>query len=127
MRLFLLALAMPLLAGSAAAQPPVRDAEPASDARKGPAIGMPPLNETCRDPIISVREERGLPPLEPRRDNAEADEAEALMILAVDRDIDGCDVLVMASDPLDIRPLPQFDREDWRVRPAPHRGPYRRQ
>ena len=79
----------------------------------------------CRDRIELVRQERGLPKLQ--RDTADPDEAKALMILAVDREIDGCDVLVMASDPRDVRPLPQFDPEDWRVRPAPHRSPYRPQ
>lgn len=71
----------------------------------------------CRDRIELVRQERGLPKL--RRDTATPDEP--LLILAVDRDIDGCDVLVMANDPRDVRPLPQFDPEDWRVQPAPHR------
>jgi hypothetical protein len=58
----------------------------------------------CRGKIEAVREARGLPRLQ--RDNAQSGNAQR--ILAVDRQIDGCEVLVMASDPRDVRPLPEF-------------------
>jgi len=75
----------------------------------------PPRN--CRDTIHTARAELGLPLL---RDNARpADDSEAMLILAVDREIEGCDVLVMASDPRDFRPLPAMpESHEWRVRPA---------
>jgi hypothetical protein len=88
----------------------------------------------CRDRIVAVRQERGLPPLEegkaePERPPAALDrepfhpgETEALLVYAVDREIDGCDVLVMAGNPEDVRPLPQLAEEDWRVRPAAQRN-----
>ena len=77
----------------------------------------PSQPRNCRDTIHTARAELGLPLL---RDNARpADDSEAMLILAVDREIDGCDVLVMASDPRDFRPLPAMpEPHEWRVRPA---------
>jgi hypothetical protein len=130
MRHIATALALPLLAGSPVAAEPMLEqvgrGEPPALAAPGE---LPASSRTCRDTIIAVREERGLPPLgtdrdiarpaepeghgypplELRRDNAHPDEAEALMIYAVDREIDGCDVLVMAANPQDVRPLPTFE------------------
>jgi hypothetical protein len=63
-----------------------------------------------------VREERGLPRLQ--RENARPGEVEALMFYAVDRQIDGCDVLVMVSDPRDVRPLPPPESAGWQLLPA---------
>ena len=59
----------------------------------------------CRDRIIEVREERGLPTL--RRETATPDEP--LFIAAVDKRIDGCSVLVMRNNTSDIRPLPVIE------------------
>lgn len=117
MRLIAITLALPLLVGSAAAAEP---AEPV-DAMDIPILGDVLRSDvSCRDRIITLREERGLPRLE--RDTAAPDEAEAQMIYAVHRTIDGCHVLVMANDPRDVRPLPRFAAGHWRVRPVPHRA-----
>ena len=104
-------LAAPTLAADApagVAPPGSGDLPTEEPARAAPA--------ECRDRIATVRAERGLPLLDRR--NAKPDDADVLLFYAVDRNIDGCDVLVMAGDPRDIRPLPQFDERDWRVRPA---------
>ena len=58
---------------------------------------------TCRDTIEQAREESGQPKLEERP----AEPAEPLFYKAVDRDVDGCDVLVMVDDTDDIRPVPE--------------------
>ncbi|MEL7737322.1 hypothetical protein AAG614_02970 [Citromicrobium bathyomarinum] len=58
---------------------------------------------TCRDTIEQAREESGQPKLETQP----AEAAEPLLYKAVDRDVDGCDVLVMADDTDDIRPVPE--------------------
>ncbi len=65
---------------------------------------------TCRDTIEHAREESGQPPLDERDGPAAGpgDETpEPMMYKAVDHDVDGCDVLVMADNPDDIRPVPQ--------------------
>lgn len=58
---------------------------------------------TCRDTIRQARAASGQPPLL-ERGPASADEP--LLYKAVDRKVDGCDVLVMVGDPNDIRPVP---------------------
>lgn len=58
----------------------------------------------CRDRIRQVRAERGLPQL----DDGAADRP--LMILAVDKRIGGCSVMVMAYDANDIRPVPTAEQ-----------------
>ena len=65
---------------------------------------------TCRDTIEHAREEAGQPPLDQRDGPADGpgDETpEPMLYKAVDHDVDGCDVLVMADNPGDIRPVPQ--------------------
>jgi hypothetical protein len=68
----------------------------------------------CRDRVYEVREERGLPKLE--RDTASPDEP--LFIAAVERQIDGCSVLVMRHDLSDVRPLPALPEGPPRLMPA---------
>jgi hypothetical protein len=70
--------------------------------------------ENCRDRIVLVREERGLPKLE--RDTASPDEP--LMIAAVDKRIDGCAVMVMHGNTSDVRPLPEFQEGQGQLMPA---------
>lgn len=108
MRYLCLALALPLLAGGAAAQqlPSIPDPDPDAVIQQDAAPSAQQRAQ-CRDRIEMVRHDRGLPRL--RRENAGPDEAgfEALMFHAVDRDVAGCDVLVMVGDRNDIRPLPE--------------------
>ena len=66
----------------------------------------------CHETIEQVRDEAGLPRLD--RDPARPDEAHHFY--AVDREIDGCSVLVMAGDPADNRPL--LPRGQPRMMPA---------
>ena len=61
---------------------------------------------TCRDTIEHAREESGQPPLD-KRDGTEDKAPEPMLYKAVDHDVDGCDVLVMADDAEDIRPVPE--------------------
>ena len=84
--------------------------EPAQDGFEGldfPVMARPVEGgETvCRDRIHTVREERGLPPL----DREAADPEEPLLIAAVDHRIDGCSVMVMKYDSRDVRPIPKPD------------------
>ncbi|MBB3032915.1 hypothetical protein [Alteriqipengyuania lutimaris] len=58
---------------------------------------------TCRDTIEHTRQESGQPPLDERDSEAPA----PMLYKAVDHDVDGCDVLVMANDTDDIRPVPE--------------------
>ncbi|MBD59415.1 MAG: hypothetical protein CL808_04760 [Citromicrobium sp.] len=59
--------------------------------------------ESCTDVVEHAREANGQPPLDERDGEA----PEPMMYKAVDRDVGGCDVLVMADDTDDIRPVPQ--------------------
>jgi hypothetical protein len=70
--------------------------------------------KNCRDHIMLVREERGLPKLE--RDTASPDEA--LIIAAVDKRIDGCAVMMMRGNTSDVRPLPEFQEGPGQLTPA---------
>jgi hypothetical protein len=72
-----------------------------------------PVGRNCRGRIEAVRDERGLPKLQ--RDNAAPDQP--LLILAVDRTIDGCEVLVMKNNASDIRPLPEFSEKPAQLQP----------
>ncbi len=72
-----------------------------------------PVGRNCHGRIVAARTERGLPPLQ--RDNAAPDEP--LFIAAVDKQIDGCEVLVMRDDIRDIRPLPEFKDRPGQLRP----------
>lgn len=58
---------------------------------------------TCSDTIEHAREASGRPPLEKH----ESDTPEPMLYKAVDRNVDGCDVLVMADDTDDLRPVPE--------------------
>ena len=58
---------------------------------------------SCRDTIEHARAESGQPPLDKRDGEA----PDPMLYKAVDHDVDGCDVLVMADDPADIRPVPE--------------------
>ena len=105
-------IVLPLLAlafATAAAPPAVR--LPMRELQTLPA----PSEQVCRDRIHEVREERGLPELS--RENAKPDEP--LMILAVDKRIDGCSVMVMAYDTSDVRPVPTAPDGPPRVRRIP--------
>jgi hypothetical protein len=61
-----------------------------------------PVN--CRGRMVTARAELGLPKLP----DDGAKPGDPLFIAAVDRLVDGCEVLVMRDDLSDIRPLPQF-------------------
>jgi hypothetical protein len=66
-------------------------------------------NKNCRSRIEAAGDERGLPKFE--QDNAASDKP--LMIAAVDRRIDGCEVLVVkdvvvGGKSSEVRPLPEF-------------------
>ncbi|QNE03953.1 hypothetical protein [Croceicoccus marinus] len=105
---------VPLLALVMAAPVPAQTAAP--DRLALPNLADLPLAENrqrCRERIAMVRDDRGLPPLpeldrdpEPDRDRTGP---EPLLIAAVDRQIDGCPVLVMYRDHDDIREVPQPD------------------
>lgn len=111
----ILALALPVAAlanGEPASDPPAA----APQAAPGMSLDMPsyetpaqkwgsaadakPTLENCRDRIREVRDETGLPKLEPVTPAPE-------VIYAVDRRQDGCSVLVVKGNPNDIRPLPE--------------------
>ncbi|RPF70303.1 hypothetical protein [Aurantiacibacter spongiae] len=96
--------AMPAPGKESDQRSPGVDRAPAQTQRSADAWGTePPFEQErrCRDTIHTVQLERGQTPTFDRRP-AEPDEA--LLYKAVDRDIDGCDVLVMANG--DIRPVP---------------------
>jgi hypothetical protein len=58
----------------------------------------------CGDTITQAREEAGKPPL---LDREPASPDKPQLIYAVDKRVDGCDVMVMKGDPADMRPLPK--------------------
>ncbi len=91
----------------------VPEASPGVQPQATPAPQLQKDGQNCRGKIVAVRDERGLPML--RRDNTTRDDA--MMILAVDKTIEGCEVLVMASDPKDVRPLPEFRDGPGRIQP----------
>lgn len=62
-----------------------------------------PSDERCRDVISQARQEAGKPPLLERKP---ASPDRPYHIFAVDRRQDGCAVMVIKGDPVDIRPLP---------------------
>jgi hypothetical protein len=84
-------LAIPLLAAAALSAIPSTPAP------------SPERRAACRDTITKVREQSGLPKLE----RGVARPGEGMLIAAVDKRIDDCRVLVMASDTRDIRPEPE--------------------
>ena len=89
----------------------------AGPAVPGPDLTIPePSQAVCRDRIIEVRKERGLPDL--RRETATPDEP--LLIAAVDKRINGCSVLVMRNNTSDVRPLPVIEG-DGRLQRIPAR------
>ena len=68
----------------------------------------------CNDVMQAVRAERGLPSV----DRQPATPDEALLVKAVDHEVDGCDVLLMANGQGDIRRLPPMDETAPLLRPA---------
>ena len=58
---------------------------------------------SCRDTIEHARAETGQPQL----DEGDGQAPEPMLYKAVDRNVDGCDVLVMADDTDDLRPVPE--------------------
>lgn len=88
-----------------AAATPSATITPEPQPRLGDLRSAPP-GTVCRDRIDLVREERGLPKLEPKLERGTATGEEALLIAAVDHRIDGCSVMVMRNDTSDVRPLP---------------------
>ena len=102
-------LAVPALMGLAPAAQPLPLDMPGYSRPAPPAtgdLGDFVRRATCRDTIEHVREESGQPPLD-RRNGTEEDAAEPMLYRAVDHDVDGCDVLVMADNPDDVRPVPE--------------------
>jgi len=65
-------------------------------------LRAPQGKTVCNARIQQAREARGFPKLQ--RDEVSPDKP--LMILAVDKRIDGCSVMVMAYNANDIRPVP---------------------
>jgi hypothetical protein len=104
---FALLLLAPLLTAS--------EVPPSPQTAPSPSVApdAPSPNKNCQGRIETVREERGLPML--KRDNAPADEP--LIIAAVDKRIDGCEVLVLKGNINDVRPLPEFHDGPARIRP----------
>jgi hypothetical protein len=112
--------------GARAAPPPAAPALDAAPALKTPApwlsspkvLNISPATKedpraNCRGHILATRDELGLPKLPD--DDAKA--GDPLFIAAVDKMIDGCEVLVMRDDTSDIRPLPQFQDGPGKVIP----------
>lgn len=89
------------------------DSQTVPDVDLEDAQGYEP-GKNCRDRIVLVREERGLPKLE--RDTASPDEP--LIIAAVDKRIDGCAVMLMHGNMSDVRPLPEFQEGHGQLIPA---------
>jgi hypothetical protein len=94
------------LAGAAPAPAPQEGANPAVPGK----VAVP---KACQNTIELVRTANGLGPVERRPASAER----PLLTAAVDYRIDGCRVLMMANNPRDIRPLPEFSGEA-RMMPA---------
>ncbi|MGB3752703.1 MAG: hypothetical protein WA954_02275 [Parerythrobacter sp.] len=89
---------------------------------------MPDQREQCRAVIAEMREERNLLPPEhddtraaddrPLFDRKPAIPEEGLLVAAVDQQVDGCSVLVMARNKSDWRPVPQPQQQRIRIIPA---------
>jgi hypothetical protein len=126
MRTILACSALVLGVGASAAPPravPALDAAPALKT-PAPSIASPSVfrvspatkdksQANCRGRIVTARAELGLPKLPD--DGAKA--GDPLFIAAVDKTIDGCEVLVMRDNLSDIRPLPQFQDGPGKVIP----------
>ncbi len=119
----LIALVLAAPVSGAPPSAPALDREPllsVDNAPQGqPMLDHMPLRQLngqriCRDRIMDVRDERGLPRLD--RD-ARAGE-DALLIAAVDKRIDGCSVMVMRNDTGDNRPIPT-EEGPARLQPLP--------
>jgi hypothetical protein len=107
-----IALPLAALALTAANAPQIVDAEADVPDADLSATSAEALDQaTCRDRITHAREASGQPPLL-QRQPASPDKPHG--IYAVDRQQDGCSVMVMMGDRSDIRPLP-----------APVEGPVR--
>jgi hypothetical protein len=107
-------LVLPFLAPLMIASTPSPQQPPQPAPQLGNGAQLPDsLRRNCRGRIEAVRAERGLPKLQ--RDNAIPDEP--LKILAVDKIIDGCEVLVMKNNTTDIRPLPDYSDRPARMQP----------
>jgi len=95
-------LVLPVLAAAAASAIPATPAP------------TPATRAACREAIMQVRAQAGLPAL----DRGNAQPGEGLLIAAVDKRIDNCRVLVMARDTRDIRPEPEFTQRRAELLPA---------
>lgn len=71
--------------------------------------------ESCNDRITEAREASGQPPLLEREP---ASPEKPYAIYAVDREQDGCSVMVMMGNREDIRPLPLPEEGAERIMPA---------
>jgi len=80
--------------------------EPGATAASDPTLD--PDSGECRDRIRRARQATGQPPLFQREP---ASSENPLAIYAVDRQQDGCSVVVMMGDPNDIRPLPEVEQQ----------------
>ena len=120
----ILSLSLLVLSVGASATPPqatptvdARHALPSAGVLKTPLEHSPALKADsradCRGRIETVRAERGLPALQ--RDTARP--GEPLFIAAVDKLIDGCEMLVMRDNLSDIRPLPEFETGPGKLTP----------
>lgn len=123
----ILSLSALILSVGASATPPslapaldtARASKTDSPSRLTPDVfRTPPANKeqeaaNCRDRIVTAREDLGLPKL-PEDSEKPGD---PLLIAAVARSIDGCQVLVMRNNTSDIRPLPQFEDRPGKMIP----------
>lgn len=115
-----LSLSVLLLSAGASGAPPHPTAAPDQPSIKGlpnaidrSSASKRDTTAVCRGRINEARQAGGLPKLQ----REPADNDKPLLIYAVDRMIDGCEVLVMRNDLSDIRPLPT-PAGPARLRPA---------
>jgi hypothetical protein len=100
-----------LLLATGAAASPTGEAVPPPDPSIRSEAGPGSARTVCRDRIQEARRELRKPTLD--RDAAPR---QPLFIAAVDKRIDGCEVMVMRNDTSDFRPLPE--QGEARMMPA---------
>ena len=89
---------------------------PPTEIRRSPDLTAPTdaSKANCRSRIEQARHDLG----QPKLDRHDASPDEPILFYAVDRLIDGCEVLVIRNNLADIRPLPQFHDGTGKLRPA---------
>ena len=89
---------------------------PTAEIHRSPDLATPTeaSKGNCRSRIEQARQDLG----QPKLDRHGASPGEPVLFYAVDRLIDGCEVLVMHNNLADIRPLPEFHGGPGRLLPA---------